>query len=159
MQFALSDQVQTSDEIDFDAVKVVLDRFVPTRSFFVFQFFKTQYFLENKETEEALKAFDVILNNPEKVAYTELCNAMMGFGQTLHEIGKLEAYFTKFDKIEVQAKDANLIYLKDFVKAIVYIKTKQNSKFKETANLMLASNTTPQEVKRDLKLAMQNVEN
>ena len=159
MQFALSEQVQTTDEINFDAVMRVLDRFVSERSFFVFHYFKTQYFLENKETEEALKSFDEIVNNPQKVAYTELCKAMMGFGPTLYEEGKLDEYLVKFDSIEVQAKDSKLLYLKDFVKAIIYINTKQIAKFEETANLMLASANTPAEVKRDLKLALQNMKN
>lgn len=159
MQFALSDQVQVTDEIDFNAVKETLDKFLPEQSFFVYHYFKTQYFLENKEIAPALAAFDEILNNHDKIEYTQLANAMMGFGPTLYEEGKLEEYLVKFDKIGVPAKDLESIYLKDFVKAIVYIKTKQIDKFKETANLMLASENTPQEVKKDLKLALQNMSN
>ncbi len=158
MQLALSPEVQVTEEIDFDAIKVVLDKFVPDGSFFVFNYFKTQYYLENKEIEPALKAFDEILANPAKVEYAQLCNAMMSFGTVLHEEGKLEEYLTKFDQINIPAKDSALNYMKDFAKAIVYIKTKQTAKFKEAAKLILANITTPEAIKTDLKLALQNME-
>ena len=159
IQFALSDEVQVTDEIDFDAVKKILDKYVPERSFFVYNYFRTQYFLENKEMESALSAFNEILDNPTKVGYSQLCNAMMSFGPILHEEGKLDTYLTKFNAIAVPAKDAEIAYLKDFVKAIIYIKTKQTDKFKEAANAMLASTTTPEDVKKDLKQALQNMGN
>ena len=158
MQFALSPKVQVTEEIDFDAVKAILDKYLPIRAFFVFNYFKTQYYLENKETDLALKAFDEILGNPAKVDYSQLCNAMISFGTVLHEQGKLDDYFAKFDAIAVPEKQSNLTYLKDFVRAIVYIKTNQTAKFKEAAKVMLASANTPEEVKKDLKLALQNVE-
>lgn len=158
MQLALSPQVQVTEEIDFEAIKAMLDKFVPEGSFFVFNYFKTQYFLENKEIELALKAFDEILANPTKLEYAQLCNVMMSFGPVLHEEGKLEEYLTKFDQVNVPVKDSALTYMKDFVKAIVYIKTKQTIKFKETAKLMLANSSTPEAIKKDLKLALQNME-
>ena len=158
MQLALSPEVQVTEEIDFDAIKARLDKFVPEGSFFVFNYFKTQYFLENKEIELALKAFDEILANPAKLEYAQLCNAMMTFGPVLHEEGKLEEYLTKFDQVNVPVKDSALTYMKDFVKAIVYIKNKQTIKFKETAKLMLANSSTPEAIKKDLKLALQNME-
>lgn len=157
IQFALSEEVQVTQEMDFDAIKTVLDKYIPQRSFFVFNYFKTQYYLENKEMEPALTAFDEILNNPTKVGYQQVCNAMMGFGPTLFEAGKLDAYLEKFNAIPVPAKDANVAYLKDFVKAIIFIKTKQTDKFKEMANAMLASTTTPEDVKKDLRQALQNM--
>ncbi|WP_113638593.1 thioredoxin family protein [Nubsella zeaxanthinifaciens] len=157
IQFALSEEVQVTQEMDFDAIKTVLDKYIPQRSFFVFNYFKTQYYLENKEMEPALAAFDEILNNPTKVGYQQVCNAMMGFGPTLFEAGKLDAYLEKFNAIPVPAKDGNLAYLKDFVKAIIFIKTKQTDKFKEMANAMLASTTTPEDVKKDLRQALQNM--
>lgn len=157
IQFALSEEVQVTQEMDFDAIKAVLDKYIPQRSFFVFNYFKTQYYLENKEMEPALAAFDEILNNPTKVGYQQVCNAMMGFGPTLFEAGKLDAYLEKFNAIPVPAKDANVAYLKDFVKAIIFIKTKQTDKFKEMANAMLASTTTPEDVKKDLRQALQNM--
>ncbi|MGE6221454.1 thioredoxin family protein [Nubsella zeaxanthinifaciens] len=157
IQFALSEEVQVTQEMDFDAIKTVLDKYIPQRSFFVFNYFKTQYYLENKEMEPALAAFDEILNNPTKVGYQQVCNAMMGFGPTLFEAGKLDAYLEKFNAIPVPAKDANVAYLKDFVKAIIFIKTKQTDKFKEMANAMLASTTTPEDVKKDLRQALQNM--
>jgi len=159
IQFALSDEVQVTEEIDFDAVKKILDKYVPERSFFVYNYFRTQYFLENKEMESALSAFNEILDNPTKVGYSQLCNAMMSFGPILHEEDKLDTYLTKFNAIAVPAKDAEIAYLKDFVKAIIYIKTKQTDKFKEAANAILASPTTPEDVKKDLKQALQNMGN
>lgn len=159
IQFALSEEVQVTDEMDFDAVKKILDKYVPERSFFVYNYFKTQYFLENKETDQALTSFNEILENPDKAGYQQVCNAMMGFGPILFEEGKLDTYLDKFNAIPVPAKDKEVSYLKDFVKAIIYIKTKQTAKFKETATAMLANATTPEEVKKDLRLALQNMGN
>jgi len=159
IQYALSEDVQVTEEIDFDAVKKILDKYVPERSFFVYNYFRTQYFLENKEMESALASFNEILDNPAKVGYAQLCNAMMSFGPTLHAEGKLDTYLTKFKAIAVPAKDVEIAYLKDFVKAIIYIKTKQTDKFKEAANLMLANTTTPEDVKKDLRAALQNMGN
>ncbi len=156
IQFALSEEVQVTEEMDFEAIKKILDKYVPERSFFVYNYFKTQYYLENKEMEPAFAAFSEILNNPTKVGYQQVCNAMMGFGPILFEEGKLDAYLEKFNAIPVPSKEKELAYLKDFVKAIIYIKTKQTAKFKEIANAMLASSTTPEDVKKDLRLALQN---
>lgn len=157
IQFALSEEVQVTEEIDFEAVKNILDKFVPERSFFVYNYFRTQYFLENKEIEPALSAFNTILDNPSKVGYSQLCNAMMNIGPILYEQGKLEPVLTKFNAIVVPAKEAGLAYLKDFVKAIIYIKTKQTAKFKEVANSMIANPKTPEDVKKDLSQALQNM--
>lgn len=159
IQFALSEEVQVTDEVDFEAVKGILDKYIPEQSFFVFNYFKTQYFLENKEMEPALNAFNEIIDHPDKVGYQQVCNAMMGFGPILHEEGKLDKYLEKFNAIKIPAKDAAQAYLKDFVKAIIYIKTKQTDKFKETANTMLASANTPEDVKKDLRQALQNIGN
>ena len=159
IQFALSEEVQLTEEVDFDAVKAILDKYIPAQSFFVFNYFKTQYFLENKEMEPALTPFNQIIDHPDKVGYEQLCNAMMGFGPILHEEGKLDKYLEKFNAIKVPAKDASQAYLKDFVKAIIYIKTKQTDKFKETADTMLASANTPEVVKKDLRQALQNMGN
>ena len=56
-------------------------------------------------------------------------------------------------------KETDLAYLKDFVKAIIYIKTKQTDKFKATANTILANENTPEQVKKDLRQALQHMEN
>lgn len=157
VQFALSEEVQVTEEIDFEAVKGILDKYVPKCSFFVYNYFKTQYFLENRETDQALAAFREILDNPDKAGYQQICNAMMAFGPTLFEEGKLDAYLEKFTAIPVPSKNKEVAYLKDFVKAIIYIKTNQTDKFKEVANAMVASTSTPEEVKKDLKLALQNM--
>lgn len=159
IQFALSEEVQVTEEMDFDAVKKILDKYVPERSFFVYNYFKTQYFLENKETDQALASFNEILENPAKAGYQQVCNAMMGFGPILFEEGKLDTYLTKFNAIPVPTKDKEVAYLKDFVNAIIFIKTKQTAKFKETANAMLAKASTPEDVKKDLRLALQNMGN
>ncbi|SOD20039.1 thioredoxin family protein [Pedobacter xixiisoli] len=157
IQFALSEEVQVTEEMDFEAIEKILDKYVPERSFFVYNYFKTQYFLENKETDQALTSFNEILEHPDKAGYQQVCNAMMGFGPILFEEGKLDTYLAKFNAIPVPAKDKEVAYLKDFVNAIIFIKTKQTAKFKETANAMLASATTPEDVKKDLKLALQNM--
>lgn len=159
IQFALSEEVQVTEEMDFEAIKKILDKYVPERSFFVYNYFKTQYFLENKETDQALNAFNEILENPDKAGYQQVCNAMMGFGPILFEEGKLDTYLDKFNKITIPIKDKDVAYLKDFVKAIIYIKTKQTAKFKETATAMLADVNTPEDIKKDLKLALQNMGN
>jgi thiol-disulfide isomerase/thioredoxin len=157
IQFALSEEVQVTDEIDFEAVKKILDKYVPERSFFVYNYFRTQYFLENKETEQALAAFNEILNHPAKVSYEQLCNAMMNIGPLLHEQGKLDTYLEKFSNVAVPQQEADKAYLKDFVKAVIYIKTKQTDKFKETASAIVANASTPEDVKKDLKQALQNM--
>lgn len=157
IQFALSEEVQVTEEMDFDAIKKILDKYVPERSFFVYNYFKTQYFLENKETDQALNAFNEILNNADKVGYQQICNAMMAFGPILFEEGKLDTYLDKFNAIAVPAKDKEVAYLKDFVKAIIYIKTKQTDKFKGIANTMLTDASTPEDIKKDLRAALQNM--
>ena len=51
----------------------------------------------------------------------------------------------------------DMIYMKDFVKAVIYIKSNDVAKFKEIANAMVASATTPQNVKDDLKAALERM--
>jgi thiol-disulfide isomerase/thioredoxin len=157
VQFALSEDVQVADEIDFDAIKKILDKYVPEQALFVFNYFKTQYYLENKEIDLALAAFDEILSNPSKIAYSQIANSMANIGPVLFNEGKLDTYLTKFDSIKVPEKDAKWAYLKNFVKSVVYIRTKQTDKFKTIVETILADDITPEEVKKDLKLALQNV--
>ncbi len=157
VQFALSDEVQVSEEIDFEGMKKVLNTYVPEQAFFIFNYFKTQYYFENKETNLALASFDEIINNPTKVAYSQIGNSLINIGHLLYAEGKLDAYLEKFEALKVPEKEANFAYLNTFVKAIVYIRTKQTDKFKAVADIILADNVTPENVKKDLKLALQNI--
>lgn len=155
--YALSPAVQTDyDHIDFVVVKRLLDQYIPERSFFVLHYFKAQYLLDNKKTTEAIAELDELLtNSPEKVTFDQVCNAMMNIGPILLEQGKLDEQLKKFEAVPV--KDTSMAYMKDFVKALIYIKAKDFDKFKIVANQMIASNATPENVKKDLKEALEKV--
>lgn len=157
--FAVSNAIEPSaEEPDYAAVKAVLDKYIPEKSFFVFHFFKTQFLINTKQTDEAVKEFEIILDNtPAKVDFEYLCNAMMNFGPILAEEGKLAPVLAKFEKVAVPTKDAKKAYLKDYVKAILFIKGKEFEKFRTVANSMIASPDTPVEVKDDLKAALAQV--
>lgn len=157
--YAVSGAIQgDSQEPDYAAVKSMLDKYIPEKSFFVYHFFRTQFFLNTKQTDEAAKEFEVILDNtPSKVEFEFLCNAMMSFGPVLAQEGKLAPLLTKFENVAVPAKDAKKAYLKDYVKAILFIKGKEFDKFKTLANSMIANPDTPTEVKEDLKQALAQV--
>lgn len=158
--YAVSGAIQgDSDEPDYAAVKSILDKYIPEKSFFVYHFFRTQFFLNTKQTDEAVKEFDIILaNTPSKVDFEHLCNAMMSFGPILAEEGKLAPVLTKFENIVVPAKDAKKAYLKNYVKAILLIKGKEFEKFKTLAATMIASADTPEAVKEDLKGALAQID-
>lgn len=146
------------NNLDFDSIKALLDKYVPERSFFVFQFFKTQYLLGEKKTDDAIKEFNVILDNtPSKIEFEQLCNAMMSFGPILAQEGKLAPAMTKFEAVEIPAKDAKLNYMKDFVKGIIHIKMKEYEQFKTIANKLIANADTPENVKEDLKAALAKI--
>jgi thiol-disulfide isomerase/thioredoxin len=155
--YALSPAVQTDyDHIDFVVVKRMLDQYIPERSFFVLHYFKAQYLLDNKKTTEAIAELDELLtNSPEKVTFDQVCNAMMNMGPILLEQGKLDEQLKKFEAVHV--KDTSMVYMKDFVKALIYIKAKDFDKFKVIANQMIASNATPENVKKDLKEALEKI--
>jgi len=156
LDYSLSDAVQPNiEDIDFDAIKTVLDKYIPTKSFFLLNYFKAQHLLDSEKVDEAIAAFDlVIANTPAIVTFDQICNAMMNMGPILLKEGKLEPTMKKFDAIVISAKDADRAYMKDFVKAIIYIKAKEMDKFKAIANSMLANNSVPQDVKDDLKAAL-----
>jgi len=158
--YAVSGAIQgDSEEPDYAAVKSILDKYIPEKSFFVYHFFRTQFFLNTKQTDEAVKEFDIILaNTPSKVDFEHLCNAMMSFGPILAEEGKLAPVLTKFENIVVPAKDAKKAYLKNYVKAILLIKGKEFDKFKTLAATMIASADTPDAVKEDLKSALAQID-
>lgn len=157
LHYGLSAEVQVTDEVNFEAIKAVLDKYVPEQAFFAYHYFKSQYFLENKEKAEALQAFNTILEHPSKSSFSQVCNAVLNMGPTLYEEGKLEEVFTKFDAIPVPPEEAEQAYLKSFVKAIIYIRTKQIDKFKDTAEIIIANPSAPDEVKKDLQLALKNI--
>lgn len=86
-QSALKDE----NSMDFESIKALLDKYIPQKSLFVYQYFRTQYFLEEKKIPEAIKEFDLILDNtPAKIDFEQLCNAMMSFGPILAGEGKLD---------------------------------------------------------------------
>ncbi|MFD0940263.1 thioredoxin family protein [Pedobacter boryungensis] len=157
--YSLSDKEQLDEEtLDFDIVKTLLEKYVPENAFFVYHYFKAQYALDNKETDEALSEIDLIVANaPTKVTFDQLCNAMMNMGPFLLNEGKLDPILKKFEDIKLTEKDADNAYMKDFVKAIIYIKVKDFEKFKGIANAMIASNSTPEKVKDDLKTALDRI--
>jgi thiol-disulfide isomerase/thioredoxin len=157
--YSLSAHEQLDEEtLDFEIVKTLLEKYVPEKAFFVYHYFKAQYALDNKETVEALSEIDAILaNTPAKVTFDQVCNAMMNIGPVLVSAGKLDATLKKFEDIKLTEKDADKIYMKDFVKAIIYIKVKDFEKFKVVANTMIASTGTPEKVKEDLKAALERI--
>lgn len=150
--------VKGEEEIDFNGIKTLLDKYVPKSAFFVYHYFRTQYLLQDKKTDEAVKEFNILLENtPAKVEFEQLCNAMMSFGPTLEQEGKLTASLTKFDAVQIPASQANLSYMKDFVKGIIYIKMKQYDKFKTIANSLITNPDTPENVKADLGTALEQI--
>ena len=156
IQYAISDEVQKDpDHLDFPAIQAILDKYIPTKAFFVFNYFKAQNAIGEKKLDEATQSLELLIaNTPGKVNFDQICNAMMGMGPDLAKEGKLEPILKKFDAIVVPAKDADRTYMKEFVKAVIYIKSKEFDKFKTIANAMIASTTTPQNVKDDLKAAL-----
>ncbi len=153
-QSAMKDE----NAMDFESIKALLDKYVPEKSLFVYQYFRTQYFLEQKKTAEALQEFDLIIDNtPAKVDFEQLCNAMMSLGPILAQEGKLDAALAKFDAVKIPAKEAKLAYMKDFVKGIIHIKMKAYDKFKVVADRLIANPDTPENVKADLKSALEKV--
>lgn len=150
--------VKGEEEIDFNGIKTLLDKYVPSSSFFVYHYFRTQYLLQDKNTDEAIKEFNILLDNtPAKIEFEQLCNAMMSFGPTLEQEGKLTETLVKFDAVQIPAREAKLSYMKDFVKGIIYIKMKQYDKFSTIATALIANPNTPENVKTDLGIALQQV--
>lgn len=146
------------EKIDFDGIKTLLDKHVPSSSFFVYHYFRTQYLLQDKKTDEAVKEFNILLDNsPSKVDFEQLCNAMMSFGPILEQEGKLTESLAKFDAVQIPASEAKLSYMKDFVKGIIYIKMKQFDKFKTIAAALIENPNTPENVKSDLTIALERV--
>lgn len=153
-QSALKDE----NSMDFESIQALLDKYIPEKSFFVYHYFRTQYFIEEKKIPDALKEFDLIIDNtPAKVDFEQLCNTIMSLGPVLAQEGKLDAALTRFDAVQIPAKEAKLAYMKDFVKGIVYIKMKEYDKFKAIADSLIANPNTPENVKADLKSALEKI--
>lgn len=157
--YALSPAQQTSDDqLDFEVVKSVLDKYAADKSFFLFNFFKTQYYIGEKDIDSAVTTLDLLISSvPEKVSIDQVSNAMLTAGPSLAQSQKLDATLKKFDSMKAWATVPDMIYMKDFVKAVIYIKSNDVAKFKEIANAMVASATTPQNVKDDLKAALERM--
>ena len=150
--------IKGEEKIDFNGIKSLLDKYVPKSSFFVYHYFKTQYLLQDRKTDEAVKEFNILLDNtPLKVDFEQLCNAMMSFGPTLEQEGKLTETLTKFDAVQIPQSEAKLNYMKDFVKGIIFIKMKQYDKFKTIATTLIENPNTPENVKTDLGIALEQI--
>lgn len=161
MAYALSEEVQDpeADQVDYDKMNVVLKEFIPEKAFFITQYFKAQFALDNAKNDEALAEFNVMIDNtPAKISFDQLCNAFMNMGPRFAEQGKLEPLFIKLDAVKLSAEDEPKAFMKDFVKAIIYIKTKDFEKFKTKANQMIADKNVPENVKSDLKMALERVQ-
>ncbi|TKC03174.1 thioredoxin family protein [Pedobacter cryotolerans] len=160
MAYALSEEVQDpeADQIDYDKMNVVLKEFIPEKAFFITHYFKAQFALDNTKTEEALAEFNVLIEStPTKISFDQLCNAFMNMGPKFAEQGKLEPLLVKLDAVKLTAEDESKAFMKDFVKAIIYIKIKDFDKFKTKANQMIADKNVPDNVKSDLKMALERV--
>lgn len=157
--YALSNVVQKQpDKLNFEPVKMLLEKYVPERSFFVLNYYQTQYYFEQNNQTEAIKYFkDLLANTPVKISYEQMCMVLMNFGPTLAKYGELEPIFTQFDAIKIPEKEANLSYLKDYVKAIIYVNLNDLVNFKIVANAMLLNASTPDKLKVDIKSYLQKI--
>lgn len=157
--YGLSDAVQVDqDNLDYDALKRILETYIPEQSFFVYNYFRAQYLMDNKDIDGALASLNTLLDNtPAKVTYDQICNAMISMGPTFEQAGKADEILKKFDAIKIPEKEANKAYMKDFVRAIIAIKNKDMEKFKTLANAMLSKPNVPENVKEDLKAALERI--
>ncbi|TKC12736.1 DUF255 domain-containing protein [Pedobacter polaris] len=157
--YALSDAAQTNpEEMDFEVLKTLAEKYIPEKAFFVYNYFKVQFAINEKKIDDAVATLDVILSNvPDKVTFDQACNAMMNIAPILAEESKLDASLKKFEAIKLIGENVKNAYMKNYVKAIIYLKGKDFVKFKEIANLMIANADTPESVKADLKTAIERM--
>jgi thiol-disulfide isomerase/thioredoxin len=155
--YALSEKVQADQsQIDFEVLKKLLDKYIPAKSFFVYHYFKMQYAIDNKEAKDIYSEYNLLIAEvPGKVTFDQICNVLMAVSPKLAEEGKFEEAIQKFDALKVD--HPRKVYMTDFIKAILYIKTKEFDKFKAIANSMIAKPTTPDNVKEDLKTALAQI--
>lgn len=146
------------DVFDFDGVKRVLDQYLPEKSFYLFNYFKAQFSAEKGEYNDAITSFNEIVNAPNsKVNFNQLCNLYMNFGETLQKSGQLDMAFAKLDKYTLSPNETSLAFLKDYVKVVIYFKLKDEDKAKLITNKMLESETTPLEIKEELKQVLEQI--
>ncbi|RZJ20249.1 MAG: DUF255 domain-containing protein [Acinetobacter sp.] len=153
IDYAISDKAQgDAEELDFNIVKTILDKYIPSKAFFVLHYFKAQYALDNGKMDDAVTSLNLLIaSTPSKVSIDQISNAMMNMGPILLEKGKFEPTLKKFEAMQIDEKTA---YMKDFTKAIIYIKAKDLEKFKVIANKMILDTNTPESVKEDIKSAL-----
>ena len=154
--YALSENLQTNPEdLDLDILKKLTEKYVPEKSFFVYNAFKIQVALNDKNLDVVTATLDTIFTNtPAKVSFDQACGMLINIGPILLEEGKLEPTFAKFDAIKLTSADTANAYMKNYVKAIIYIKNKKFDEFKTIANQLVASNDTPAQVKEDIKAVL-----
>lgn len=159
IEYSISDEVQVDPNVlDYDGMKAAFDKYIPKQAFFVFNYFRSQQALEEKKIDEAITYLELLIaNTPSKVNYDQLCNAMMGIGEQLSKEGKLEGVLTKFEAIVLGPDLADRVYMKEFVKAVIYLESKELDKFKAIADQLISSSTTPSSVKEDLKGALAEI--
>lgn len=157
--YALSDVAQSNaEEMNLEVLKTLTEKYIPEKAFFVYNYFKTQFAINEEKIDEAIISLDIVLSNtPEKVTFDQACNAMMNIGPILLEKGKLDASLKKFEAIKLTGESVKNAYMKNYVKAIIYLKNKNFDKFKEIANLLVANADTPESVKEDVKLALERI--
>lgn len=160
LAYSLSSSVQSDpDHPDMVIVESFLTKFIPEKAYFVANYFKAQFALDNKNYDEAANTLSSLISNvPAKVSFDQICNALMGMGPELSKQGKAEELLKKFDAIVLPAKEMDKAYMKDFVRLIIFIKNGEMEKFKTMAKELIAKPTVPSNVKEDLKAALGRIE-
>lgn len=158
--YALSDEVQDPEaqEIDYDKMNVVLKEFIPEKAFFITQYFKAQSALDNAKTDEALAEFNLMIDNtPAQVSFDQLCNAIMNMGPRFAEHGKIDPLFVKLDAVKLAAEEESKAFMKDYVKAVIYLTVKDFDKFRTLAKQIIADKNIPEDMKVPIKMALEKV--
>lgn len=149
--------IEEDNTVDLKGVKRIVDQYSGDKAFFIYHYFATQYEAEMEAYGQAMVNFNLLLNAaPDKVKFSQLCNAFMSFSDILVKQGKLEESLTKLDAFELSEQEKGSAYLKDMVRAVSYLKAKEVAKFNVVADKMIAASTTPNEIKEQLKRAKEN---
>lgn len=157
LQYVLSEKIQVAEEVDFSVVQSLLEKYVPEEAFMALNFYKAQFEVGNEDFTGAASTLNLMINSPDKVQFQQLCNAMIMFAPALYQKVNLDELLTKFNALKLAEADKDLDYMKDFVKSIIYYKTSQLDKFKAIAPTILANKNTPEEVKDNLKTALEKL--
>ncbi|RZL50611.1 MAG: DUF255 domain-containing protein [Pedobacter sp.] len=157
--YALSENVQADQEkMDFDEMSKIFEKFIPEKSFFVLNYLKVQFAVNQEKIDDAITGLDLVLSNiPAKVTFDQACNLMINLGPVLLEKGKLDASLKKFEDIKLTGENAKLGYMKTYIKAVIYLRNKDFDKFKVFSNELIANPQTPDSVKEDIKSALQRI--